>query len=77
MTLLTWKTLYEIFKKEVPDYRVSTQKTQAASGVAEDVNERTQLLENMILELEEVEKQHRLERKEKTQKDKDLPSASE
>lgn len=66
VTYRMWKNLYERFKKMATDYRTSTLKIQVAPGVAENMNERTQLLEDMIPEMEEVEKQRRLERKKRS-----------
>lgn len=52
MTHPTWKTLYEHFKKIVADHRASTQRVESSSGVTEIVREQTELLEDIVLEMD-------------------------
>lgn len=73
----TWKTIYERFKKVVADHRASARKSQAASGVAEDETERTQLLDDILQEMDDSAEQRRAERCEKSQKDKEIVEAGE
>ena len=69
--------MYERFKKVIADHRANTFQLEASSGVVEEVTEKTQLLEDSIHEMDEFSEQRRLERMEKSKRDKDLQEAGE
>lgn len=77
VTSPTWRTLYERFKRVVADHCIDTRQLEASSGVAEEVTERTQLLDDIIHEMDEFTEQCPLERQDKIQRDKDLQGAGE
>lgn len=77
VTAPTWKTIYERFKKIVADHRANTRESKAASGVAEDETERTQLLDDIVEEMDDTAELRRTERNEKTKKDQELLEAGE
>lgn len=54
-----------------------TQMAVASSGVAEENSERTQLLDDIVLQIDEASEQRRLEREERSQRDRKLQEAGE
>lgn len=74
---LTRKTLYESLEKVVANSRAVTCQLEPSSWGSEEVTERTQLLGNIIHDLNKISEQRHLELNERSQREEDPQNASE
>jgi hypothetical protein len=69
------ETLYDRFKKEVKEFRTEDRISKSRSGVEEIFDEKTQLLEDICLQMDDESGRLADERNQKTKTDQALTSA--
>jgi len=73
----SWKTICDRFEKLSTDRRIDEKRNAVAPGISEDHGEKEQLLDDFIQQIDEWQEAGKVEKEERTTKEKRLIEAGE